>query len=160
MVSTATKRREFISSENIIREGLRADEPDLSSLRSKKLLRDILIKQLGKPYSYGKDGPDRFDCSGLVEYVYSKIGIKLPRIVTEQAKAGRRIYKNELMFGDILFFSKNGVNLNHVGIYIGMGYMIHSPKTGDVVKISTIDSGYYAEIFKEAVRVIENTQIQ
>lgn len=161
MISTGTKRREFISSANIIREGLKADETDLGCLSSsKQLLCDTLIKQLGKPYAYGKDGPDRFDCSGLVEYVYSQIGIVLPRIVADQANAGERIFKNELRFGDILFFSENGISLNHTGIYIGRGYMIHSPKTGDVVKISTIASGYYARVFKEAVRVINNTQPQ
>ena len=115
---------------------------------------DTLAKQLGKPYVYGSDGPDAFDCSGLVEYAYSSVGIKLPRVLALQAEVGCPVSKEELRFGDIVFFSGDGVRLTHEGIYIGDGYVIHAPKTGDVVKINRMDSGYYADAFRYAVRIL------
>jgi hypothetical protein len=150
------KRREFVSNENTLKEGLSEDKCLDHSAEKKDLLCETLIEQLGKPYVYGKDGPDSFDCSGLVEYVYSKIGVKLPRVVADQAYIGNYIEKENLRFGDIVFFSNDGINLTHAGIYIGSGYMIHAPKSGDVVKISSINAGYYCNIYKQAVRVLNN----
>lgn len=150
------KRRVFLSNENTLKDGLREDKSLDPSALKKDLLCDTLIEQLGKPYVYGKDGPDSFDCSGLVEYVYSKIGVELPRVVADQVYAGNYIEKENLRFGDIVFFSNDGINLTHAGIYIGSGKMIHAPKTGEVVKISPINSGYYCSIYKQAVRVLEN----
>lgn len=150
------KRRAITHNENIIKEGVKDDK--ISDDSKSDLLCEILIQQLGKPYVYGKDGPDSFDCSGLVEYSYSRIGIKLPRVASEQTKEGYFIDKDDLRFGDIVFFSNDGTNLTHTGIYVGKGYMIHAPKTGEVVKISTINSGYYSKTYKQAIRVLdENT---
>lgn len=116
---------------------------------------DILINQIGKPYKYGYDGPDTFDCSGLTEYSYSKIGIKLPRTVIEQSKIGKLVNKNNLKFGDLLFFSDDGKTLTHTGIYVGNGYFIHSPKIGDVVKLSNLNTEYYSKTFKKAMRILK-----
>jgi hypothetical protein len=79
-------------------------------------LSDIMIRQLGKPYVYGAAGPDAFDCSGFIQYVYASINIKLPRVVKAQVKAGVTVEKADLKFGDIVFFSDDADDLTHAGI--------------------------------------------
>ncbi len=125
------------------------------TVRSSEMLYRTLISQLGKPYAYGHEGPDSFDCSGLIKYVYSKIGMSLPRLVSDQAKAGAWVDKPDLKFGDIVFFSNDsGEEPSHAGIYIGHSYFIHAPKTGDVVKISSLSSEYYRQKYCTAARFL------
>lgn len=148
------KKADAISHASIIRTGFVQEKGNGNKSEAPNLLSNILIRQLGKPYVYGTDGPDSFDCSGLIKYVYSKIGIKLPRVVEDQSKIGKPIEKKDLKFGDIVFFSNDGCVLTHAGIYVGNGYFIHAPQTGDVVKISTINSGYYAKIYKMSTSIL------
>lgn len=117
-------------------------------------LKIYLASEMGKPYLYGGAGPNAFDCSGLVYYVYNKLGIKLPRVSAAQATAGTYIAKDKLEYGDLVFFASNGRTVNHVGVYIGNGNFIHAPQTGDVVKVSSMRSGYYARTYYTARRVI------
>ncbi|MEV8097719.1 NlpC/P60 family protein [Kitasatospora sp. NPDC085879] len=91
--------------------------------------------QLGKPYKWGAVGPGKFDCSGLTGAAWSAAGVSLPRVSQSQWNAGRRIAKSDLQPGDLVFFS----SLQHVGIYIGGGRMIHAPRTGKNVEITRID---------------------
>ena len=105
--------------------------------------------QLGVPYVYGGASPGGFDCSGLVVYVFAQVGISLPHYTGALWNVGVPVSYGGLQPGDLVFF--NG--LGHVGIYIGGGQMVHSPHTGDVVKISDISSGYYASSFVGARRV-------
>ncbi|MCX7746149.1 MAG: C40 family peptidase [Clostridia bacterium] len=142
-----------LPNEKIIQEGYSQMEI-LDSNSKAALLHRLLVDQLGKPYVYGDEGPYSFDCSGLVQYVFSKVGILLPRVASDQAEAGLEIEKSSLRFGDVVFFSADGMTINHTGIYVGNGFMVHAPKTGEVVKVSRIDSGYYAECFKKAVRLL------
>lgn len=96
----------------------------------------------GVPYVWGGTSPSGFDCSGFVQYVYrNAAGINLPRVDTAQIKAGTPVSRNNLQPGDLI-----SPHPGHIGIYIGGGNVIHSPQTGDVVKISTIESfgGFYA----------------
>ncbi|KOR24220.1 NlpC/P60 family protein [Clostridium sp. L74] len=96
----------------------------------------------GVPYVWGGTSPSGFDCSGFVQYVYrNAAGINLPRIDVDQMKAGTPVSRNNLQPGDLI-----SPHPGHIGIYIGGGNVIHSPQTGDVVKISTIESfgGFYA----------------
>ncbi len=95
----------------------------------------IAMRYLGTPYRWGAEGPDAFDCSGFTQYVYRQVGIQLPRVSRAQISAGTRVSRAELRPGDLVFF---GTPIHHVGIYVGDGEMIHSPRTGDVVKISPI----------------------
>lgn len=100
----------------------------------------IAKAQLGKPYKWGATGPNSFDCSGLTYYAYkngSKVSI--PRTSREQSKFGKKVSKSELKPGDLVFFGK-GSSVSHVGMYIGNDQYIHSPQTGDVVKISKLSS--------------------
>ncbi|MBN2168975.1 MAG: C40 family peptidase [Actinobacteria bacterium] len=94
----------------------------------------LCMQHLGKPYVWGGNGPNYFDCSGLVCYVYAQIGIRLPRTTYTQVNTGRRVNIGDITPGDLVFFRNNA----HVGIYVGGGLYIHAPRTGDVVKLSKL----------------------
>jgi cell wall-associated NlpC family hydrolase len=94
----------------------------------------LALSHLGKPYVWGATGPNSFDCSGLVCYVYAQVGLRLPRVTFSQVRCGQAVSPSELAPGDLVFFRHNA----HVGIYLGGGWFIHAPHTGDVVKISSL----------------------
>lgn len=94
----------------------------------------LALSHLGKPYVWGATGPNAFDCSGLVCYVYAQLGVSLPRVTFSQVRTGREVRAGELAPGDLVFFRHNA----HVGIYLGGGWFIHAPHTGDVVRISAL----------------------
>lgn len=97
---------------------------------------NLAMKQLDKPYIYGTAGPNSFDCSGFVYYVYKNaINMNLPRVSHAQGSTGKPINKSELKPGDIVYWKYPE---GHVGIYIGNNRVIHAPQQGDHVKISTI----------------------
>ncbi len=110
----------------------------------------VAIAQLGKPYVYATAGPDTFDCSGLVVYSYAAVGVSLPHSSYELWNAGVYVSKDQLQPGDLVFFD----GLGHVGIYIGGGQFIHAPHTGDVVKISNLNDGWYAAMYVGARRIL------
>ena len=108
----------------------------------------IAMQYLGIPYVYGGASPGGFDCSGFVMYVFAQVGISLPHNAAAQYGYGMPVSQDQLQPGDLVFF--NG--LGHVGIYVGGGSFIHSPHTGDVVKISSI-SGWYSSTWVGARRL-------
>lgn len=110
------------------------------------------MKYLGVPYVWGGTSPSGFDCSGLVQYSCAKNGISVPRVAAAQRGAGRYVSRENLQPGDLVFFS-HGSSVGHVGIYVGNGNMIHAPQTGDVVKISSINTSYRTSHYAGAVRV-------
>ncbi len=92
------------------------------------------MKFRGTPYVWGGDDPSGFDCSGFVQYVYKNAaGINLPRDTYGQINVGTSVLQSNLQPGDLVF-----PHTGHVGIYVGNGQMIHSPESGDVVKVSPI----------------------
>jgi len=104
---------------------------------------DTAKKYLGTPYVWGGASPKGFDCSGLMQYTYSQNGISIPRTAREQFKSGTAVSQGNLRPGDLVFFkgSKGSAEApGHVGMYVGNGQYIQSPKTGDVVKISNLSS--------------------
>lgn len=117
-------------------------------------LEEFIAQEMGKPYKYGAAGPDSYDCSGLVYSIYNRLGITLPRTANAQSKVGVYVSKEDLDYGDLVFFARNGKTVNHVGIYVGNGEFVHAPQTGDVVKRTTLLSGYYQRTYYTARRVI------
>lgn len=106
--------------------------------------------KLGTPYLWGGNGTadqgGRFDCSGLTKAAYESAGITLPRVANDQYNAGPHPARNELLPGDLVFFSDDLTNsraIRHVGIYVGGGYMIDAPRTGAVIRFDPIDTPDY-----------------
>jgi peptidoglycan DL-endopeptidase CwlO len=108
----------------------------------------IAMQYLGTPYAWGGASPSGFDCSGFIMYVYAQVGVSLPHNAAMQYGYGSPVSRSDLQPGDLVFF--NG--LGHAGIYIGGNQFIHSPHTGDVVKISSI-SDWYADTYVGARRL-------
>jgi peptidoglycan DL-endopeptidase CwlO len=106
------------------------------------------MQYLGVPYVYGGASPSGFDCSGFIMYVFAQVGVSLPHNAAAQYGHGTPVDRSQLQPGDLVFF--NG--LGHAGIYVGGGSFIHSPHTGDVVKISSM-TGWYASTYVGARRL-------
>ncbi len=114
--------------------GLEAPQVDSEKLQ---IVLDEAFSHLGVPYVWGGTTPSGFDCSGLVQYVYAKAGVSLPRVAQEQYKVGVQVSFEDLEPGDLIYRSYPSY---HIGIYIGNGQYIHAPRTGDVVKIAPFHS--------------------
>ncbi|MEU8687251.1 bifunctional lytic transglycosylase/C40 family peptidase [Streptomyces sp. NPDC048665] len=106
--------------------------------------------KLGTPYLWGGEGTaeqgGRFDCSGLTQAAYAKVGITLPRVANDQYNAGPHPSRDQLLPGDLVFFSTDPSDsraIHHVGIYVGGGYMIDAPRTGAVIRFDPIDARDY-----------------
>jgi cell wall-associated NlpC family hydrolase len=112
----------------------------------------IAMQYLGVPYVWGGASPSGFDCSGFVMYVFAQVGISLPHYTVAQWSYPNAVSvpRNELQPGDLVFFA----GLGHVGIYVGGGQFIHSPHTGDVVRIDSLGSGWYASTYDGAKRIL------
>ena len=93
--------------------------------------------QLGKPYVFGTNGPDTYDCSGLTQWAWAKAGVSMSHYTVSQYNEFPHIPLNALQPGDLVFFK---IDLGHMGMYIGGGMVIHAPQTGDVVKISPLSN--------------------
>ncbi|MCC0635391.1 MULTISPECIES: C40 family peptidase [unclassified Clostridioides] len=114
---------------------------------------------LGKPYVWGAEGPNSFDCSGFTQYVMKKsAGVSIPRVSRDQSKYGAYVNRGDLRSGDLIFFDTQGSNngsVSHVGIYMGNGEMIHaSSGSSKKVTISNINSSYYSSRYVNARRVL------
>lgn len=90
---------------------------------------------LGTPYLWGGTTPSGFDCSGFTQYVYKHFGISLGRTTYDQINDGVQVSRDNLRPGDLVFFGSYS-NPHHMGIYVGNNTYIHSPRTGDVIKVS------------------------
>ncbi|MET0659813.1 MAG: C40 family peptidase [Steroidobacteraceae bacterium] len=101
------------------------------------------LAMIGTPYQYGGNGPQNFDCSGLVQYIYRGVGIEVPRTAAEQFEATQTVDLAQLRPGDLLFFRIHG-RISHVAIYAGERRFVHAPQTGRTVELRPLDDPYYA----------------
>lgn len=110
---------------------------------------------MGVPYKRGGNTVETgFDCSGFVRAMYEQsIGLVLPRRAEQQAAATQNIDKSELKPGDLVFFNTLRRTFSHVGIYVGEGRFIHSPKPGAEVRVENMSMNYWASRFDGARRV-------
>jgi len=102
-----------------------------ASGRAKKAI-DFALAQLGDPYVYGGTGPNKWDCSGLVQAAWRAAGVSLPRVVGPQMSATRRIPMSQLRPGDLVAYG----SMSHIGIYLGKGRVVHAPRPGKRVEIT------------------------
>ncbi|HEX7118238.1 MAG TPA: C40 family peptidase [Longimicrobiales bacterium] len=136
----------------------RSDAPDVA----RRVLAEA-ERHLGVRYRWGGESPETgFDCSGFVQYVYAKVGIALPRVTREQAKAGIAVPLDAASFrpGDLLFFASDGKEIHHVALYAGDGRIIHSPKRGTHVRyddLRTPEGRWYREHLVAVRRVLRVT---
>ncbi|MGW4383625.1 C40 family peptidase [Kitasatospora sp. NPDC004531] len=107
------------------------------------------LAQVGKPYVWGGNGPNGFDCSGLVQQAFRRAGVSTPRVADDQYRAGTPITAKQLKRGDLLFWSGNGrvSGIHHVAIYLGDGTYVEAPRPGKDVRVSRMTSGYYPDFF-------------
>jgi len=106
----------------------------------------IALDQVGIPYRYGGTGPGGFDCSGLVQYSYSRAGKRVPRTTKQLWTSTDAVGKHELRVGDVLFFNIKG-KMSHVGLYLGQRRFVHAPASGRTVSVASLDSPYYQTAF-------------
>jgi peptidoglycan DL-endopeptidase CwlO len=83
---------------------------------------ELTLGYMGKPYKWGGNGPDAYDCSGLVKRVFEEVGVELPRVTYNQSVCGKQADRKYLKPGDLIFFNRN----SHVGIYVNDGIIIHA----------------------------------
>lgn len=127
--------------------------PAQTSTKAQAVVQTALGQQ-GAPYKWGGCHPKQgFDCSGFVFWVFGENGVQLPRTTRTQIHAGRGVDSNYLNQADLVFFQfRHGL---HVGIHLGNGDFIHSPKTGGAVKVASLRTGYWASRLVAARRVLD-----
>jgi cell wall-associated NlpC family hydrolase len=114
-------------------------------------------KELGVPYQWGGASPSTgFDCSGLVQWAYAQVGIRLPRVSEDQINApgGTPVGRHDLLPGDLVFFKNASGDVHHVGISLGGDRFIEAPHTGDVIKVASLNEPYFAQEFDGGRRFV------
>ena len=120
----------------------------------------VLMRALGlvgTPYHYGGNSPEGgFDCSGLVQFVFrDSAGLRLPRSTRELvAMDARRVDRDDLRPGDLVFFNPGGGDASHIGIYVGEGRFVHAPASGGTVRLDRLDAEYWHRHWAGARRIL------
>ncbi len=121
-------------------------------------------KLLGIRYVWGATGPNKFDCSGFTQKVYSAVGLKIPRNSKAQARVGKYVTYENLKRGDMVFFSTNRAKkgiVTHVGIYLQDGKFIHASSGSKKVVITDFKKKkYYKQHFLWGRRIITSRQVK
>lgn len=116
---------------------------------------DYALQYMGCPYVYGGNGPNSFDCSGFTSYVYRHFGYTLNRTASGQLSNGQAVSMSELQPGDLVFFRYNTSKAaSHVGIYIGGGQFVHASTNTYTVRIDSLTSGHYYNVFVGGRRIM------
>ncbi|HER19585.1 MAG TPA: NlpC/P60 family protein, partial [Chromatiales bacterium] len=119
------------------------------------------LAQLGTPYRWGGESANHgFDCSGLTQYAYQAANISLPRTSYRQYRATRRVDRQALRPGDLVFFHLNGRRIDHVGIYVGGKRFVHAPSTGKTVSFARLDNPFWSRRYAGGGRAPEASILQ
>jgi len=111
------------------------------------------LAMVGKPYHYGGNTPAGFDCSGLVQYSYRRVGIELPHGTSQLRRLSQPVTRRNLQRGDLVFFTQEGKKSSHVALYLGNDRFVHAPSNGKKVYVSSFDDSYWQKHFSEARRL-------
>ncbi|MGD8719706.1 MAG: NlpC/P60 family protein [Candidatus Zixiibacteriota bacterium] len=136
----------WVSEKNVKIEGdnpFKERVPPASGVRSEIIA--TARKYLGVPYVWGGTSPDGFDCSGLVQTVFSENGIQLPRGSGDQYREGKKISEKKMEPGDLVFFHTYTSGPSHVGIYVGEGKFLHAESSPRGVTITGLDEPYWKD---------------
>lgn len=156
--STSTRTSSSVStktsSNTEVKEASTQSNTNYSSSKASSIINTAYSK-MGKPYVWGAEGPNSFDCSGFTSYAFrSGAGISLPRTSISQAGVGVSVSKGQLQPGDLVFFdSDRDGDISHVGIYVGGGQFIHASSSKGVT-VSSLNSAFYSSVYKGAKRVL------
>jgi len=112
------------------------------------------LRLRGAPYRNGGSDPAGFDCSGFVKYVFGENGISVPRTVSDQYRAGRKVDAQQLQAGDLVFFTTVSPGASHVGIVIGGDEFVHAPSGAGEVRVERLSASYWSTRFVGARRVL------
>lgn len=132
--------------------GSRSGSPPAGGVASAVV--DDALTLRGAPYRDGGADPSGFDCSGFVQYVFGRHALLLPRTVSDQAREGRAVRRQEIRAGDLVFFSTTAPGPSHVGIVIGPDAFVHAPSSRGVVRVERLSSSYWAPRLVAVRRVL------
>jgi peptidoglycan DL-endopeptidase CwlO len=155
--STSTRTSSNVStntsSKTEVKEVSTQSNTNYASSKASSII-NIAYSKMGKPYVWGAEGPNSFDCSGFTSYAFRNgAGISLPRTSISQAGVGVSVSKGQLKPGDLVFFdSDRDGDISHVGIYVGGGQFIHASSSKGVT-VSSLNSAFYSSVYKGAKRV-------
>jgi len=113
---------------------------------------EIAASMVGKPYRYGGNTPQGFDCSGLVYFSFTRAGMNVPRSTETQRDRSRKVPAARLASGDLLFFDQEGKRSSHVGIYLGGNRFVHAPSSGKRVRVDSLTDAYWQKHLVETRR--------
>ena len=113
---------------------------------------EVAASMVGKPYRYGGNTPQGFDCSGLVYFSFRRAGLHVPRSTETQRDQSSKVPLSRLARGDLLFFNQDGKHSSHVGIYLGSKRFVHAPSSGKRVRVDSLADNYWRKHLVDARR--------
>lgn len=140
----------FVSDDTITESNGKWKDPEERSLFIR-----VVKSFLGIPYRLGGSTIRGIDCSAFVKKIYEIFNITLPRTAKEQLRIGKKVEREELVEGDLVFFKTRRTNDPHVGIYIGNNEFIHASSRSKEVRIDRLDTPYFHTRFIKGVRIKE-----
>jgi cell wall-associated NlpC family hydrolase len=129
-------------------------EPAAATITVQPAVIALALSLRGTPYLNGGSDPAGFDCSGFVQWVFAQQGLALPREVKQQYRAGRDVDTDNVKAGDLVFFETVSPGASHVGIALGGGEFVHAPSSRGVVRVERYTTGYWADRWVGARRVV------